>query len=63
MVVIEDLHWADSSSRDVLRFLVARMRDERVLLVASYRTDELHRRHPLRPMIAEMARHPNVELL
>lgn len=63
LLVIEDLHWADSSSRDVLRFLVARMRDEHVLIVASYRTDEMHRRHPLRPMIAEMARHPNVEHL
>ncbi|MGW6130170.1 helix-turn-helix transcriptional regulator [Cellulomonas sp. NPDC055163] len=61
LLVIEDLHWADASSRDVLRFLVARLRDEHLLVVASYRTDDLHRRHPLRPMLAEMSRHPRVE--
>lgn len=61
LLVVEDLHWADASSRDVLRFLVARLRDQHLLLVASYRTDDLHRRHPLRPMLAEMSRHPRVE--
>ncbi|WP_448062025.1 ATP-binding protein [Cellulomonas hominis] len=61
VLVVEDLHWADSSSRDLLRFLVARLRNEHVLLVASYRADDLHRRHPLRPVLAEMARHPRVE--
>jgi len=63
LLIVEDLHWADPSSRDVFRFLVARMRAEHVLLVASYRTDDLHRRHPLRPMLAELARHPRVERL
>jgi DNA-binding CsgD family transcriptional regulator/tetratricopeptide (TPR) repeat protein len=61
VLVLEDLHWADSSSRDLLRFLVARLRSEPVLLVASYRTDDLHRRHPLRPVLAELGRHPRVE--
>ncbi|MFI2755074.1 AAA family ATPase [Cellulomonas sp. P22] len=61
LLLVEDLHWADASSRDVLRFLLARMRAEHVLVVASYRTDDLHRRHPLRPMLAEMTRHPRVE--
>ncbi|MBX9247151.1 AAA family ATPase, partial [Actinotalea ferrariae] len=63
VLVVEDLHWADSSSRDVLRFLVARMRSENLLLVASYRADDLHRRHPLRPVLAELWRHPRVERL
>ena len=63
ILIVEDLHWADSSSRDVLRFLIARLRDENVLIVASYRTDDLHRRHPLRPMLAELWRHPRVERL
>ncbi|GAA2719046.1 helix-turn-helix transcriptional regulator [Cellulomonas aerilata] len=63
VLVVEDLHWADSSSRDVLRFLVARMRAEHLLLVGSYRTDDLHRRHPLRAVLAELARHPRVERL
>lgn len=61
VLVVEDLHWADPSSRDVLRFVVARLRTEHVLVVASYRTDDLHRRHPLRPVLAELRRHPRVE--
>ncbi|MBO1753028.1 AAA family ATPase [Actinotalea sp. BY-33] len=63
VLVVEDLHWADSSSRDVLRFLVARLRTEHLLVVLSYRTDDLHRRHPLRPVLAELWRHPRVERL
>ena len=63
VLIVEDLHWADSSSRDVLRFLIARLRGEHALIVASYRTDDLHRRHPLRPMLAELWRHPRVERL
>ncbi|ROS25940.1 regulatory LuxR family protein [Cellulomonas sp. PhB150] len=63
LLVVEDVHWADSSSRDVLRFLVSRLRDQHLLLVASYRTDDLHRRHPWRPVAAELARHPRVQRL
>ncbi|MET0788863.1 MAG: AAA family ATPase [Cellulomonas sp.] len=63
LLVLEDLHWADASSRDVLRFLVSRLRDQHLLVVASYRTDDLHRRHPWRPVAAELARHPRVERL
>ncbi|WP_454042084.1 helix-turn-helix transcriptional regulator [Cellulosimicrobium sp. Marseille-Q8652] len=61
VLVVEDLHWADPSSRDVLRFVVARLRAEHVVVVASYRSDDLHRRHPLRPVLAELRRHPRVE--
>jgi predicted ATPase len=60
-LVLEDLHWADASSRDLLRFLVARLTDQHLLVAGSYRTDDLHRRHPLRPVTAELARHPRVE--
>ena len=63
VLVLEDLHWADSSSRDVLRFLVARLRDQHLLVVASVRTDDLHRRHPLRPLLAEWHRSPVVDRL
>src|SRR5262249_48331364 len=48
LVVIEDVHWADQSTRDLLSFLFARPFRGQVSLVASYRTDDLHRRHPLR---------------
>ncbi|MGH8824517.1 MAG: AAA family ATPase, partial [Jiangellaceae bacterium] len=63
LLVLEDLHWADQSTRDLLAFLVGRMRDERLLIVASYRSDDLHRRHPLRPLLAQLTRLPVVERL
>ncbi|WP_280790647.1 helix-turn-helix transcriptional regulator [Blastococcus sp. CT_GayMR20] len=63
LIVLEDLHWADRSSRDLLRYLLARLSDEPVAVVASYRADDLHRRHPLRPLLAELVRLPGVERL
>ena len=61
VLVFEDVHWADRSSRDFLSFFVRNARHQRVLLVATYRTDELHRRHPLRALVAEAERAPIVE--
>ncbi|MFL6128027.1 MAG: AAA family ATPase [Mycobacteriales bacterium] len=63
LLVIEDLHWADQSTRDLLSFLLARLRSERLAVVASYRADDLHRRHPLRPLLGELARMSTVERL
>ena len=63
MLVVEDLHWADRSTRDLLAFLVRNLRHGRLLLVATYRSDELHRRHPLRPFLAELDRGRRVERL
>ncbi|HEX8120391.1 MAG TPA: AAA family ATPase [Solirubrobacteraceae bacterium] len=56
LLVIEDLHWADRSTRDFLMFLSRALCRERVLVVGTYRSDELHRRHPLRPVLAELER-------
>lgn len=61
LLVLEDLHWADQSTRDLLSFLLSRLRIERLAVVASYRADDLHRRHPLRPLLAELVRLPVVE--
>ena len=61
VLVIEDLHWADRSTRDFLSFLIRNARDARLLLVCTYRSDELHRRHPLRPFLAELDRRAAVE--
>jgi predicted ATPase/DNA-binding CsgD family transcriptional regulator len=55
---IEDIHWADRSTRSFLRFIAASLAEERVLVVATYRADELHRRHPVRPLLAELERTP-----
>jgi ATP/maltotriose-dependent transcriptional regulator MalT len=63
VLVIEDLHWADRSTRELLVFLVRSLRTSGVLLIATYRSDDLHRRHPLRPLLAELARVPGVERL
>ncbi|WP_328883821.1 helix-turn-helix transcriptional regulator [Streptomyces sp. NBC_00299] len=72
LLVLEDLHWADQSSRDLLRFLLSRgilqrpaggAPAHRLAVFASYRADDLHRRHPLRPLLAELVRLPAVERL
>jgi DNA-binding CsgD family transcriptional regulator/tetratricopeptide (TPR) repeat protein len=63
VVVLEDLHWADRATRDLVGFLARTLWSGRVTLVASYRSDELHRRHPLRPLLAELVRLAGVERL
>ncbi len=63
LLVIEDVHWADPSTRDLLRFLFTRQPPEAVSVVVSYRADDLHRRHPLRADAAEWGRLPDVSRL
>jgi hypothetical protein len=60
--VVEDLHWADQSTRDLLGFLVRNLRAG-VTLLLTYRSDELHRRHPLRPFLGELDRGGRTERL
>jgi len=60
LLVLEDLHWADTSTRDLVTFLSRMLHRERVALIGTYRTDDLHRRHPLRPVVAELQRLPGV---
>ena len=61
--IVEDLHWSDRSTRDLLGFLVRNLRDVPVMLLFTYRSDELHRRHPLLPFLAELERTGRVERL
>ncbi|GAA4756042.1 helix-turn-helix transcriptional regulator [Nocardioides endophyticus] len=56
LLVIEDTHWADQSTCDLLSFLFSRPFAGPVAVVASYRSDDLHRRHPLRRQVAEWSR-------
>jgi DNA-binding CsgD family transcriptional regulator/tetratricopeptide (TPR) repeat protein len=56
IVVFEDLHWSDDTSRRLLGSLVRARGLDRVLVVGTYRNDELHRRHPLLPVLAELER-------
>src|SRR6266566_1011620 len=60
LLVLEDLHWADASTRDLVTFLSRMLHRERVALIGTYRTDDLHRRHPLRPVVGELLRLPSV---
>jgi predicted ATPase/DNA-binding CsgD family transcriptional regulator len=55
-LVLEDMHWADRSTRAFATFLARSLREERVALILSYRSDELHRRHPLLPLLADLER-------
>ncbi|MEU8244734.1 AAA family ATPase [Nonomuraea sp. NPDC048916] len=56
ILLIEDIHWADRSSRDLIAFLSRNLRTPQVLIVMTYRSDDLHRQHPLRPVLAELGR-------
>ncbi len=64
ILVVEDAHWADRSSRDLLAFLIRNQRAlDDVFIVVTYRSDDLHRTHPLRPLIAQLDRIEWVERL
>jgi ATP/maltotriose-dependent transcriptional regulator MalT len=54
--VIDDLHWADRSTRELLGFLARTLRASRILIATAYRADDLDRAHPLRPFLAELQR-------
>jgi len=54
VVVVEDLHWADEATLDVLRLCARRIDSVPALLVLTYRDDGLHRSHPLRSMLGEL---------
>ncbi len=56
MLVLDDLHWADQASLDFVRYLARQLHDHALLFVATYREDELTRRHPLALLLPRMTR-------
>ncbi|WP_394813770.1 helix-turn-helix transcriptional regulator [Streptomyces litchfieldiae] len=56
IIAIEDLHWSDRSTRELMRYLFRSVQRAKLVLVATYRADDIHRRHPLRPFLAELDR-------
>ncbi len=56
VLAIEDLHWSDRSTRELLAYLFRSLQRARLVLLATYRADDIHRRHPLRPFLAELDR-------
>ncbi len=63
VLVIEDVHWADEATLDVLRFLVRRVASLPAVLVLTYRDDELDRDHPLRALLGLVSRAERVHRL
>jgi len=62
ILVVEDIHWADRSTRDLLAFLARTLRAERII-IATHRTDEVFRGHPLRTFLPELYRARAVQRL
>lgn len=56
VLVVEDVHWADEATLDVLRFLLRRMASLRAVLVLTYRDDEVPSEHPLRQVLGLASR-------
>jgi hypothetical protein len=63
VLVFEDLHWADRSTLELAAFLVRQLQGIRVLLVLTYRSDEVDRSSPLRPLLSGWERLRGVERL
>ncbi|MEP6753561.1 MAG: AAA family ATPase, partial [Candidatus Dormiibacterota bacterium] len=63
LVVLEDLHWADPATRELLDYATRRLRSTNVLILATYRTDEMHRKHALLPTIEGWRRSGHVQMI
>ncbi len=61
VLVLDDLHWFDQASLDFTRFLARQAMAHRLLLVSTYRSDELHRRHPLYTLLPLLVREAGAE--
>lgn len=60
VLVLEDFHWSDPASRDLLAFMARNIKQGRVMIVATFRSDDLERGHPLLVRLAELERSPTV---
>jgi DNA-binding CsgD family transcriptional regulator len=63
VVILEDLHWADDATLDVIRLLARKVESAPVLVVGTYRDDQIDRKHPLRVLIGDLATSPAVARL
>jgi len=63
LLILEDLQWADPATRELLDYATRRLRSTNVLVIATYRTDEMHRKHALLPTIQGWRRNGQVELV
>ena len=63
MLLLEDVHWADPDSLRLLAYLAGEMGDLPLWLVTTYRTDELHRTHPLTALLGDLRRRADVDAI
>lgn len=63
VLVLEDVHWADPATRDVLAFLVSNLERSPVLLLVTHRSEDLEVSHPVRPLLHELRRRDGVTRL
>ena len=63
LLVLEDLQWADPGTRELLDYMTRRLRSTNVLVLATYRMDEMHRKHPLVPTIQGWRRSGSAEFM
>lgn len=63
LLVIDDLQWADGSTREFLDYLARRLRRSRIMMLASYRSEELDRGHPLLPLLDSWRRAGTAQLV
>lgn len=63
VLIVEDAHWADGTTLDLLRFLGRRITSVPALIIMSYRDDEIGPSHPLRQVLGDLATQRGVERL
>lgn len=63
LLILEDVHWADASSRELLEYLIGRLPRSRIMILATYRSDEVNRRHPLHSQVQAWSRNGRAEII
>jgi predicted ATPase/class 3 adenylate cyclase len=61
LIVLDDLHWADKPSLLLLRFIAGEVRESRILILGTYRSEEIQREHPLADVLSSLRRERNCE--
>jgi DNA-binding CsgD family transcriptional regulator/tetratricopeptide (TPR) repeat protein len=60
LLLLEDVHWADEATLDILRFLGRRLAGTRLMILATFRSEEVGREHPLTVVMGDLAGLPGV---
>ena len=63
VLVLDDLHWADQGTIDLLRFVLRRVSQTRSLIIGIVRDDEVGVTHPMRALLGDVARSPRADAL